>query len=87
MFMVQEPNSAAMPRPGNQPFYIEPHCPQCQTKLVLSDLLEDHNADPDTIWYDEWQCPTCRNGLHMDWPPQMVAQLNEQRLTAVPKIP
>lgn len=62
------PRSAADPRPGNRPFYIPPACPQCGTPLVLSDLLDDPATPQDEVWHDEWACPTCRDGVYLDWP-------------------
>lgn len=74
------PQSAADPRPNNEPYYIDTHCPDCNTALVLSDKHKpsgetDALVHPDvwedrgdTIWHDEWVCPNCENGIHLDWP-------------------
>ena len=61
------PRSAADPRPGNRPFYIDPSCPTCGAALLLFDRIINPDA-PDEVWHDEWECPTCRDGLLMDWP-------------------
>jgi hypothetical protein len=63
------PTSAAHPRPGGRPYYIAPNCPTCGTPLVLWDRLNERLplAD-DQVWYDEWICPHCRDGIWMDWP-------------------
>ena len=63
------PTSAAHPRPGGRPYYIAANCPTCSTPLVLYDRLDERSplAD-DQVWYDEWICPQCRDGVWMDWP-------------------
>jgi hypothetical protein len=63
------PTSAAHPRPGGRPYYISPNCPTCGTPLVLWDRLNERSplAD-DQVWYDEWSCPRCRDGIWLDWP-------------------
>ena len=63
-----EPNSPAIPRPGNRPYYIAPDCPDCGTPLVLSDYLHNPQTPADDVWYDEWECPRCQEGIWMDWP-------------------
>ncbi len=74
---MKPPLSADDPRPDNKPFYIEPNC-KCGAALVLDDSWEFENEyaifigdppdEPFTPWYDEWMCPVCRDGIHMDWP-------------------
>ncbi|WP_027365440.1 hypothetical protein [Desulfotruncus alcoholivorax] len=63
-----QPESPAMPRPHNKPFYIDPTCPKCGTVLVLADLLDDPNAPWDIVWHDEFICPACRDYIYLDWP-------------------
>jgi hypothetical protein len=53
--------------PRITPWHISPDCPQCGTRLMLSDVLEQPSIGSDDIWYDEWQCPACRDGVYMDW--------------------
>src|ERR687883_360256 len=63
------PTSAAHPRPGGHPYYIAPNCPTCDTPLVLYDHLDERSRLADNqVWYDEWICPRCRDGIWMDWP-------------------
>ncbi|ACA59059.1 hypothetical protein Daud_0513 [Candidatus Desulforudis audaxviator MP104C] len=62
------PRSAAEPRPDNRPCYIDPCCPSCGAPLVLLDLLKSPETPEDEIWYDEFICPQCRDGIHLDWP-------------------
>lgn len=62
------PASAADPRPGNRPYYIAPACPNCGAHLVLHDSLTHPERPTDQVWYDEWECPECRDGLYLDWP-------------------
>lgn len=74
------PQSPADPRDG-EPYYISSACPNCGTALILYDHLPDDQqrdsealADPDFEdddsgpWYDEWVCPNCRDGIHLDVP-------------------
>ncbi|MEQ8226351.1 MAG: hypothetical protein ABRQ37_28805 [Candidatus Eremiobacterota bacterium] len=62
------PDSPAIPRPGNKPYYIAPTCETCKTPLVLDDLLENPDTPEEEIWYDEFICPKCLDGIYMDWP-------------------
>lgn len=63
------PRSAADPRPGGEPYYIDSDCPECGTPLVL--------YDEDSGWNDEWTCPKCQGGLHMDWPDSQWAHIEQ----------
>lgn len=63
------PQSAADAR--DEPYYIESEC-GCGTALVLYD--EYHDTD-DPIWYDEWWCPDCNSGLHLDVPPSYLDEI------------
>lgn len=74
-----QPESAAMPRPHNKPFYIVPDCPKCGTPLVLADFLDDPNAACENVWYDEFICPVCRDYIYLDWPESERAILNEEQ--------
>ena len=72
------PQSAADER--EEPYYIDTECPECNEELVLYDSLSDetlsesgklggNTADSaDEIWYDEWVCPDCLDGIHLDTP-------------------
>ncbi len=76
--MTEPPESPADPRPNGEPYYIDSNCPDCGTELVLSDEHRptgtDARVDPEvwdkreTIFHDEWVCPECENGIHMDRP-------------------
>lgn len=68
------PRSPADPRHGNRPFYIEPVCPTCQSELVLA----DRDLPDEEIWHDEWECPVCQDGIHMDWPASEIVALKKQ---------
>lgn len=76
-----KPERPSDPRPGGEPYYIDSVCPDCGAELVLYDSLTDAEnrssdalADPDckpeqdVVWHDEWVCPDCLDGIHMDWP-------------------
>lgn len=62
------PDSAASPRPGNKPFYIKPNCQKCGAELVLLDTFRNPDKPQEDIWYDEFICPVCEDGIYMDWP-------------------
>ena len=70
-----KPMSAADPRPGNKPHYIDSACPGCGTPLVLADRLRNLHVRENKIWHDEWQCPQCRDGIYMDWPKECREEL------------
>jgi hypothetical protein len=59
------PRRPSDPRPLNRPFYIDKDCPECGTRLALLDDVQDNDCES---WYDEWICPECQDGVHMDWP-------------------
>ena len=62
---MEAPESAADPRPNNEPYFIDSSCPDCSEDLVLYDEYTEEGGE---VWYDEWICPSCDDGLHMDWP-------------------
>ncbi|MET0795044.1 MAG: hypothetical protein ABW061_26235 [Polyangiaceae bacterium] len=64
----QKPRSAAEPRAGGKPAYIDPNCPKCGSALVLHDSLRTPPTPEDEIWHDEWECPTCLDGIYLDQP-------------------
>lgn len=66
------PRSAADPRDG-EPYYIESHCPECGTALVLFD--DPAETPDDAIWHDEWICPHCCDGIRLDWPQRQLDEL------------
>ena len=65
--MMSEPRSATHRRPNDRPYYIKQTCGNCSTELVYADLLSDSNTPKDEVWYDEFMCPICRDGVYMDW--------------------
>lgn len=58
------PTGPSDPRPNNEPYYIDSECKFCGTELVL---VDDPNQD-EAVWYDEFECPECKEGVYMDWP-------------------
>jgi len=86
--MTDAPQSAKDPRDG-EPYYIDSECPDCGKEIVLYDSLTDEQlreneafANPEhrpggekVVWYDEWVCPECLNGVHMDWPDEHKAEV------------
>jgi ribosomal protein S27AE len=65
---MSEPRTAAQRRPNDRPYYIKHTCDKCGDELVYADLLSMSNTSIDEIWYDEFMCPNCRDGVYMDWP-------------------
>lgn len=56
------------------PQYIDPNCPECNAALVLYDkfygFVDDQEESEEigtSIWYDEWVCPVCQDGIHLDF--------------------
>jgi ribosomal protein S27AE len=66
--MSDPPNSPGEPRAGGRPAFIDPACKVCGTALVLHDSLRKRPSPPGETWHDEWECPKCRDGLHLDVP-------------------
>ncbi|MHA2427181.1 MAG: addiction module protein [Candidatus Hermodarchaeia archaeon] len=66
------------------PRYLDPNCPVCGETLVLADLLDDPNTDPEEIWGDEWACPKCYDGdsIWIDFDPEEQAEI-ERRLKGI----
>ena len=61
--------------PREKPIYINVNCEECNTALVLFDKFNMNKyseivEEPleGTLWYDEWVCPRCQDGILMDWP-------------------
>jgi ribosomal protein S27AE len=65
---MSKPMSAADKRPNNRPYYIRQTCENCSADLVYADWFRESNIPADEIWYDEFMCPNCRDGVYMDWP-------------------
>ena len=88
--MNSAPQSPAQARPGGEPYYIGSKCPDCGSKLTLYDLLPDEakksiNDLPNrnAIWHDEWVCPECLDGIHMDWPLDLLEAINDPDYSSV----
>lgn len=73
------PNKRDPSEERESPFFIDDECPDCDTELVLYDKLDDEKRaesdwltdpefyDGESIWYDEWVCPNCLDGIILDW--------------------
>lgn len=88
--MTDEPTKPSHPRPNDEPYYIECEC-ECGEELVLHDNLSDeqyrksdalvspkYQVEQDIVWYDEWVCPECLDGVHMDWPSKSDIEKSEK---------
>ena len=83
------PQSPAEPRNG-EPYYIDSQCPDCGTALKLydslsTDQLEGSEAlgapatdNDDVVWHDEWVCPRCLDGIHLDVPEDVLTELSDR---------
>ena len=62
------------------PRYLDPNCPVCGEALVLADLLDDPDTDPDDVWNDEWACPKCYDGdgVWIDFEPEEKEELDSR---------
>ena len=62
------------------PRYLDPNCPECGEPLVLSDLLDDPDMNPDDVWNDEWACPKCYDGdgVWIDFEPEDKEELDNR---------
>jgi len=60
----QPPKTPGTPRPGNQPYYIDTECSDCNAELEKFD----------EEWHDEWICPECE-ALYLDIPPEEAEKL------------
>lgn len=64
-----KPERPADRRPNDEPYYIDSLCPVCGHRLEY--------LDEDSGWYDEFVCPNCDDGIHMDWPEESLQWLKE----------
>jgi len=74
-----KPESPAHRRPNDRPYYIQTTCNQCGAALVYSYLLKQPDIEADRVWYDEFSCPHCRDGVYMDWPPEFKKAIFEDK--------
>jgi len=58
--------------------YINSYCLKCKTSLVFADLLENPETPENEMWYDEFICPKCQDGIYMDWPEEKYKETFEQ---------
>lgn len=58
----------------DEPHFIDNEC-ECGATLVQWDDHYDTDREP---WYDEWVCPNCEDGVHMDWPESHWEELTER---------
>lgn len=65
---MSEPRSAAQRRPNDRPYYVKQTCDKCGADLVYANLVNKSDILVEEIWYDEFMCPNCRDGVYMDWP-------------------
>jgi len=72
------PRNPGEPRPGGVPYYIDEACPTCGTELTLYQDYLDEEFSEDEIWYDEWCCPECEDGIHMDVPEEWMDRLKKR---------
>lgn len=74
MTRYDAPQSPAERRPNNEPYYIDPYCTQCESKLELA----DKDLPEEEIWHDEWKCynEDCKvEAIFLDVPPDTLEEL------------
>lgn len=64
-----KPEKASDRRPNDEPFYIDKYC-ECGEKLAY--------FDEESGWYDEFECPECEDGIHLDVPGNFIEELNRR---------
>lgn len=53
----------------SEPLFINKNCQFCDCKLILSNVnLESEDYFDEVIWYDEWVCSICQDGIWFDHP-------------------
>jgi hypothetical protein len=68
------PTSPSDPRPNDEPYFTDSECKYCGTELVLVDDPEEDES----VWYDEFECPECKEGVYMDWPDEHKQHVNDR---------
>lgn len=68
--MAIDPPKKPSDKRNGEPFYINSNCDECGEELVL--------FDEDSGWYDEWECPNCKDGIYMDWPDKEMEKLTDR---------
>ena len=57
---MDKPERPSDRRPSDEPYYISSECRDCGEALQY--------ADEESGWFDEFECPNCDNGIHLDVP-------------------
>ncbi len=73
---INPPLSVVDRRPNDRPFYIDECCRDCNSVLIYDDLVRG-KTHWDDICFDEFTCPKCKNGCHLDWPPEDIQTFKE----------
>lgn len=60
------------------PKHIPADCKLCNTPLQLLDLIKNPDCPEEDIWYDEFGCPICKDGIHLDWPQSEFDELDRR---------
>jgi len=66
---MEKPTQPADPRPNDEPYYIDEEC-DCGEALVYH--------EEETDWHDEFECPSCQDGIHLDVPESVKTDLLER---------
>lgn len=72
MFDPQRPSDR---RPNDEPFFVSKVCLGCGTKLVYSYIVNAPDTPEEERWYDEFECPKCKDGLVLDVPKGYLEQV------------
>lgn len=67
---MEAPETPGTRRPNDEPYYIDTHC-ECGEKLVY--------YEEESGWFDEFECPSCEDGIHLDWPDSQFEEFRDSR--------
>lgn len=90
----EPPRSAADPRDGEPYYidgecpdcgtdlvlydeYLDVFDSQSESQTSADSPWESKETDGDW-WHDEWYCPDCTDGIHMDWPDEKHEEIEER---------
>ena len=70
-----DPQRPADRRPGDVPYFIDAEC-ACGEPLVYFEVAAGTPVE-DVVFYDEFTCPDCDNGVHLDVPYDIVTAFDD----------
>ncbi len=61
-------SSPIVRRPNDEPYYIPKTCEKCKAPLIYRSEIDSTNWQEDELFYDEFMCPVCKDGIYLDIP-------------------